>query len=95
MKLSAEDNHHSAVQKPPYSAENELTGRVRRFLHDRVPDSDGLSVETTGGTVILRGRMPSCHAKWLCLQCCQRVAGVIHIIDQLDVAEPKWRKQPK
>lgn len=68
---------------------------VRRFLNQRIPDCNELSVEDRGCTVILRGHVPSSDIKRRCLQCSQRVAGGIHVIDELDVTKPKWRTRPR
>ena len=44
--------------------------------------------ELRRGVVTLRGRVHTFHQKQLCLNCCQRVAGVLQIDDQIEVASP-------
>ena len=43
-------------------------------------------VEVQNGTVVLKGRVQSFYERQLCLSCCQRVAGVVRLIDQIEVA---------
>ena len=69
------------------SADHELERRVVSFLHARhVPGLRHLEVKANGGTVTLRGRVQSFYEKQLCQSCCQRVAGVIRLVDAVDVA---------
>lgn len=64
-----------------------LERRVRNFLIDRNVDGRLLSrVQVCGGTVLLSGRVDSIHDRWLLVNCCQRVAGVMRVCDRLEVA---------
>ena len=45
-----------------------------------------MEVSVESGTVLLQGRLNSTYEKQLCLRTCQRVAGVVRIMDQLEVA---------
>lgn len=63
-----------------------LAWRIVAFLRTRVPDLHAVKVAASGGTVIVRGILPSAHEKWLCLECCRHVAGVVRVIDELQVA---------
>ena len=66
-----------------------LRRRVVNFLRDRgVPELHSLEVEADSGTVIIRGSLSSPQAKWLCLECCRHVAGVITLIDEVDIESP-------
>ena len=71
----------------PLAAEDALLNRrVKNFLYDRhVPKADGLAVESHFGTLVISGTLASKHDKWLCLECCRRVAGVVKLIDQVRV----------
>lgn len=77
----------NSTQPAPTSGRCTLADRVQRFLDDRLPDGTGVSVESHDSTVILRGRVSSPHEKWLCLECCKRVADVIHVVDDLKLVE--------
>jgi osmotically-inducible protein OsmY len=80
------ENRDVARQGPADAGWNDadLKSRVMNFLNDRqVPGSMAVDVDVQGSTVILRGSLPSDHARWLCRECCRRVAGVLHLIDQL------------
>jgi osmotically-inducible protein OsmY len=66
--------------------QNDLEHRIVRFLCAQgAPDADMLEVKVNGGTVRVRGHLPNRHAKWLCLECCRRVAGVNKLIDQVEL----------
>ncbi len=53
------------------------------------PSIERLQVETHGGVVTLTGQVFSFHEKQLCLSLCQRVPGVVRIVDRLAVLEPE------
>lgn len=68
------------------TADNDLRHRITCFLSARgVPQTEVLEVKVKGGTVSVRGRLPDEHAKWLCLECCRHVAGVLKLIDDVEV----------
>lgn len=75
------------VELLPQAVSTELVRRINSFLHARsVPEVDHVQVEDEGsGVILLRGQISSLRSKSLCLSCCQRVAGVIHVIDKLKV----------
>jgi osmotically-inducible protein OsmY len=65
----------------------ELKRRILNFLHQRhVPTLRSIHVDVDQGVVTMRGRVDSFYHKQLCLNCCQRVAGVVQVIDQIRVA---------
>jgi len=73
---------------PSSAADEELQGRVGRFLAERhVPALRRLKVEARDGTVTLRGRVGTFYEKALGARCCQRVAGVRRIVDAVSVVE--------
>ena len=64
----------------------ELEHRIANFLHQQqVPGSNRIKANAHIGTVVVRGQLPSRHAKWKCMGCCRRVAGVIKLIDKVKV----------
>jgi hypothetical protein len=66
--------------------QNGLESRVVRSLYAHgVSMAESLEVKVNGGRVRVRGHLPDQHAKWLCLECCRHVAGVIKLIDQVEV----------
>lgn len=72
------------------SADEMLKRRLVNFLHERqVPEAHALHVQSHVGTIVVSGKLKSRHDKWLCLECCRRVAGVIKLIDQLEVRPPQ------
>jgi osmotically-inducible protein OsmY len=68
-------------------AEAELELRVRNFLEGRnIPGLRRIGVEAVAGQVTLRGRVRTFYEKQLAIHCCQRVAGVIHVVDAIEVS---------
>jgi osmotically-inducible protein OsmY len=67
-------------------SDTELQRRIRLFLQSRcVPRSSDVKVEVNNGVVTLRGTHRSFYHKQLCINCCQRVAGVVRLIDATKV----------
>jgi osmotically-inducible protein OsmY len=67
--------------------DRELERRVVSYLADRhLPGLRHLKVEAASGTVTLKGTVNSFYEKQLSQQCCRRVAGVLKLIDAVDVA---------
>jgi hypothetical protein len=65
----------------------ELEQRITSFLFQRhVPGGDGIRLIAHGGVVAVSGRVPTRSAKWLCIECCRRVAGVLRVIDNVTIA---------
>jgi osmotically-inducible protein OsmY len=72
------------------SADRDLERRIMNYLAARhVPGLRHLEVEAEGGTVTLRGTVSSFYEKQLSQQCCRRVAGVVKLIDAVDVARKR------
>jgi osmotically-inducible protein OsmY len=70
-------------------SDRELRTRVVNYLFGQhVSDLRHLDVEARRGVVTLRGLVHTFHQKQLCLNCCQRVAGVLRIDDQIEVDSP-------
>ena len=69
------------------AGDHDLARRVLSFLAQRqMPALRRILVEVQNGTVVLKGRVQSFYERQLCLSCCQRVAGVVRLIDQIEVA---------
>ena len=74
--------------------DDDLEHRLVNFLHGRhVPERESVHLDVHGGTVVVSGRLCSRHSKWLCIECVRHVAGVIKLVDELEVAPPA-RKKP-
>lgn len=68
------------------SMDSELERRLANFLYQReVPGGNCVLLNAQGGVVVVSGVLPTRRAKWLCIECCRRVAGVIRIIDEVTV----------
>jgi len=66
--------------------DRDLEHRVISFLRQSgIATLRRVTVEASAGTVTLYGRVHSFYQRQLCLQCCQRVAGVIRLVDRIEV----------
>ncbi len=66
--------------------DRELEHRIKNYLTSRnVPGLRHLNVAVVEGVVTLRGQVYTFYEKQLCIQCCQRVAGVLGLIDEVGV----------
>jgi len=72
---------HGSRANNSASADRELQRRVRSFLSNRLPQSSRLRIEADNGVVTVQGTHTSFYHKQLCINCCQRVAGVVQLID--------------
>ena len=77
----------SSKLQPPHTAEDvDLENRIANFLHHRhVPGGEQVHTDAHLGRVVVSGKLPSRHAKWLCVECCRRVAGVVNLVDRVIV----------
>lgn len=74
------------------AADQELERRVLSYLERRhVPGLRQLEVQANNGTVTLRGQVRSFYEKQLSHHCCRRVAGVVKLIDAIDVVSVATR----
>jgi osmotically-inducible protein OsmY len=77
------------------SVDADLERRIRIFLAQKnVSALQRIAVSASKGTVRVRGRVHSFYEKQLCLNCCQHVAGVIRVIDEIEV-EAATSKRPR
>ncbi len=64
-----------------------LRRRVSNFLRQRnLPALRSVQVSVENGTVEIAGKVNSFYERQICLNCCQRVAGVVRIVDNVQVA---------
>ena len=69
------------------SADHDLQRRVVNFLQGwQMPGLRNVEVQVASGTVTLRGTVNSFYEKQLSQQCCRRVAGVLKLVDAVNVA---------
>ena len=79
---SSEEQIHAAT-RGEYS-DAEIAQRVRAFLTSRhFPAFRQLHVDVHNGSVSLQGKVHSYYEKQVALNTCQRVAGVLALIDQV------------
>ena len=65
----------------------ELERRVSSFLAQRnIQSLRAIRVAAKNGIIILTGKVQTFYERQLCLSCCQRVAGVLQLVDEIEVA---------
>lgn len=70
----------------PIPADMDLKRRILNYLFGQhFSDLRRLEVSADNGVVTIRGRVSSFHQRQLCIHCCQRVAGVVRVKDEIDV----------
>ena len=71
------------------SADRDLQYRVALFVQQRQLTTNArVKVQARRGVVTLRGTVPTFHRRQLLYAFARRVAGVVNVVDELDVAEP-------
>ena len=77
------DRHFANAQ-----SDRDLERRVTTFLAGRhVPGLRNLAVEAQNGVVTVSGQVLTFYEKQLCNQCCRRVAGVLELINSVNVTD--------
>lgn len=70
------------------TADRELERRIRNFLEGlNLPALRDLEVGVRHGTVVITGRVCTFYQKQLATSCCQRVAGVLCVRNEVGVAD--------
>jgi hypothetical protein len=70
------------------SQDQELQQRVQLFLSTaNVPALRHVQVQVDGDQVVLRGAVHTYYEKQLALEFSRRVAGVIHVVDEIEVPD--------
>src|SRR5579885_1643281 len=65
----------------------DLARHVMACLREAAPEIHAaVHVTVIGGTVVVRGKLPTEFEKHACLECCRRVPGVLRLVDELVVA---------
>ena len=68
--------------------DDDVKNRVSKFLYSRhFPAFRNLEIMVTHGTVTLTGQVQSYYEKQVAMTSCQHVAGVLLIIDEIDVED--------
>jgi len=79
---------------PTSEFDRDLQCRVRAFLAGRHYQAlRRLRIEVKDGTVVLSGALPTFHQRQIALECARHVAGVLRVIDRLDVSDPPTEHQ--
>jgi hypothetical protein len=83
---------HRSLTTSSSAADRDLESRIESYLAMRhVPGLRQLEVLANNGIVTLRGQVRSFYEKQLSHHCCRRVAGVVQLIDAVDVVHTPQR----
>src|SRR5579859_1575935 len=64
----------------------ELERRVTLFLSScKLPQTGAIQIQARGGSVTLSGLIRARSDRRRCVECCRRVAGVVHVVDRLEL----------
>lgn len=73
---------------PRAAADHELEGRVKNFLERLDPSAlHQLQVEVRNGAAVVSGCVHTFYQKQLATSCCQRVAGVLNVLNEVRVVD--------
>ena len=76
----------SSGEFPVVDQDEDLKRRVLDYLlGHKLPTLQAIEVESASGDVTLRGKVSSFYQRQLCINCCRRVAGVLRLIDEIQV----------
>jgi osmotically-inducible protein OsmY len=71
---------------PRQRVDVDLERRIANFLYQqRVSRGVRIRTDVQTGTVVVSGKCSSRHTKWICVECCRRVAGVVNLVDRVIV----------
>jgi osmotically-inducible protein OsmY len=69
--------------------DEDVLWRVQSYLCSKqFPVFRDLQVQVHRGEVTITGKVDSFHERQVALNCCRRVAGVLKLIDQIEVSSP-------
>jgi osmotically-inducible protein OsmY len=96
--LSAPDG--AGVADARRASTDELARRARLYLAAaNLPNLRHVRIDVAGDVVVLSGRAPSFYERQTAVERVRRVAGVLHVADQIEVAgkvaEVRERPEPK
>lgn len=68
------------------TTDQDIERRIRNFLQSRnYPALRALEISVESGRAIVTGSVGTFHEKQMATSCCQRVAGVLDVINQIEV----------
>jgi len=76
-------------------SDRDLERRVKGFLRrQHFASLRTIEVNSQLGVVTISGQVNSFHERQLCINCCQRVAGVLGFNDRIEVNPPQKLNRP-
>lgn len=87
---------HPARLAPTSEFDCDLQRRVRSFLASRHYQAlRCLRIDVTDGAVVLSGTVPTFHQRQVAFECAKHVAGVLRVIDRLNVSDLSTEHQAR
>ena len=76
-------------------ADRNLLQRVKGFLYQRCYGPHrALEISVEQGVAVIKGRMPTFYLRQIAVESIKRVAGVIQVVDLIEVADDLCQRQP-
>lgn len=76
----------SATTTEVVCSELSLVHKIKNYLFERNPQlHHTVNITQHGDSILLSGRVSSFYQRQVCINTCQRVAGVQKIVDQIEV----------
>jgi len=81
---------------PPSEFDCDLQRRVRAFLAGRHHQAlRRLRVDVEADAVVLSGTVPTFHQRQVAVECAKHVAGVLRVVDRLNVSDLPEERQAR
>lgn len=96
--IAMRSDHGRHIDRGPHAVESDqdLENRVRVFLAGlKIPGLRGVTIDVDSGVATVAGAVNSFHEKQLATHCCQRVAGVVSVVNDIRVDSPSPWCEPK
>ena len=86
LTLSPAPEALTTIEPSQHKQDEDLKRRIINFLSQRhISALRRVNVDVSNATVEIRGKVNSYYEKQVCLNCCQRVEGVVQIFDNVQV----------
>ncbi len=84
--LRRHESQHDELATSSSTSDADLEHRIRVFLAGlKVPALRGVTVDVEGGVARVGGEVQKFYEKQLATNCCQRVAGVVRVVNNVRV----------
>ena len=86
--LATRPTYQVVQDRETADTDRKLERRIRNFLEGlSLPELRNLELEVRNGAAVITGRVRTFYEKQLATSCCQRVAGVLSVLNEVQVAD--------